>query len=105
MAVLLTLATADLCDTQVVLGEEGYFGWVFDICFALSCASLLPSIIAPGKKSTVTGDAHCEVHTEIDLLDRTWNLSYESWHGNVSCVGAQLVAAKGVKVALAVSDE
>ena len=84
MAMFLALAAADLSDAQVVLGEEGDLCWIFDVCIALSGACLFPSVIPPGKESTVAGDAHREVHTEIDLLDRTWNLSYESWHGYVS---------------------
>ena len=77
-----------------MLGEEEHLNWSLDVCLRQSSATLLPGIIAPCEESTIGSDAHCVVHTEVDLLDRTYYLSHERRHSNIGRMSAQLTATK-----------
>lgn len=95
MTVLLTLATANLRDTKIVLGEEGHLGRYLQFCLiSLTSATLLPTIVAPSKQSTILSDTHSIVHAKIDLLDWTRDFSDVCWDGDVSGVCAELAATE-----------
>ena len=80
VAVLITLAAADLEHAKIIIGKESDLSRLIEALASTLSTTLLPSIVAPGVQLALLRDACSIVHTSDDLFNRPLDLGYEGRH-------------------------